>query len=54
VPARPRQSAGPRRGADDARIDRAKDFENLGETLAAFVTIFSTQLALSRLARRSS
>ena len=29
----------------------AKDFENLAETLAAFVTLASMQLALRRLAR---
>jgi len=32
----------------------AKDFENLAETLAAFVTLGSIQLALRRLARASS
>ncbi|MFZ3234269.1 MAG: transposase [Stellaceae bacterium] len=30
---------------------RAKDFENLAETLTTFVTIASIQLALRRLAR---
>ena len=32
----------------------AKDFENLAETLAAFVTLASIQLALRRLARAHS
>jgi len=33
------------------KLGLAKDFENLAETLATFVTLASIQLALRRLAR---
>jgi hypothetical protein len=46
---RVRRSSAPSPGSD-ANRRLAKDFENFAETLAAFVTLASIQLALRRLA----
>jgi transposase len=58
----PLSSSVARRGSRSAHVERtfswfgrnrrlAKDFENLAETLATFVTLASIQLAIRRLAR---